>query len=95
MARYDVRVFSDSVAVAVCALGLLVAIWSRNVLGTEWSQDVELKQGHKLVQRGPYRFMRHPIYSGHLLMGLGTPLAPACLLRLQGSPRSLWVFGSN
>jgi protein-S-isoprenylcysteine O-methyltransferase Ste14 len=77
-------VFSDSVAVAVCALGLFVAIWSRHVLGTEWSQDVELKQGHKLVQRGPYRFMRHPIYSGHLLMGLGTAIGSGLLIAFVG-----------
>jgi hypothetical protein len=42
---------SDSVGVAICILGLFVAIWSRKVLGAEWSRDVELKQGHKLVER--------------------------------------------
>jgi protein-S-isoprenylcysteine O-methyltransferase Ste14 len=77
-------VFSDSVAVASCALGLFVAIWSRKVLGAEWSQDVELKQGHKLVERGPYRFMRHPIYTGHLLMGLGTAMGSGLLVAFAG-----------
>jgi len=43
-------VFSDSVAVAICALGLFVAIWSRKVLGAEWSRDVGLKQEHKLAR---------------------------------------------
>ncbi len=38
-------VLSDSVGVSICVLGLLVAIWSRKVLGAEWSRDVELKQG--------------------------------------------------
>ena len=77
-------VFSDSVAVAICALGFLVAIWSRKALGAEWSRDVELKQGHKLVERGPYRFMRHPIYTGHLLMGLGTAIASGLLVAFAG-----------
>jgi protein-S-isoprenylcysteine O-methyltransferase Ste14 len=36
--------FSDSVGVAICVLGLLVAIWSRKALGAEWSRDVELKR---------------------------------------------------
>jgi protein-S-isoprenylcysteine O-methyltransferase Ste14 len=53
-------ILSDSVAVAICALGSLLAIWSRKTLGAEWSRDVELKQGHKLVERGPYGLMRHP-----------------------------------
>jgi protein-S-isoprenylcysteine O-methyltransferase Ste14 len=77
-------VFSDSVAVAICALGLFVAIWSRKVLGAEWSRDVELKQAHKLVEHGPYRFMRHPIYTGHLLMGLGTAVAAGLLVAFVG-----------
>ena len=77
-------VLSDSVGVSICVLGLVVAIWSRKVLGAEWSRDVELKQGHKLVERGPYRFMRHPIYTGHLLMGLGTAIASGSLVAFAG-----------
>lgn len=42
--------------------------------------DVELKQGHRLVKIGPYRFMRHPIYTGHLLMGVGMAIASGLLL---------------
>jgi protein-S-isoprenylcysteine O-methyltransferase Ste14 len=76
--------FSDSFGVAICALGLFVAIWSRKVLGSEWSQDVELKQGHQLVERGPYRLMRHPIYTGHLLMGLGTAIASGLVVAFVG-----------
>ncbi len=53
-------------------------------IGAEWSQDVELKQGHKLVESGPYRFMRHPIYTGHLLMGLGTAIASGRVIALAG-----------
>jgi len=83
--------FSDSVALAICAVGLFVAIWSRKVLGVEWSRDVELKQGHKLVERGPYRFMRHPIYTGHLLMGLGTAIGSGLLVAFAGL--ALFVVG--
>jgi hypothetical protein len=39
-------VLSDSLAVAICAPGAILAIWSRKTLGAEWSQDVELKLGH-------------------------------------------------
>lgn len=59
------------VGAAVCVAGLGVAIWSRWKLGGNWSSDVRYKEGHELVQTGPYRFVRHPIYSGILLMCLG------------------------
>jgi protein-S-isoprenylcysteine O-methyltransferase Ste14 len=60
--------------VAVCAAALAFAIWARRTLGAEWSQDVELKQGHRLIVRGPYRLVRHPIYTAHLLMALGAAI---------------------
>jgi protein-S-isoprenylcysteine O-methyltransferase Ste14 len=60
--------------VVLCALGLAFAIWARRTLGADWSQDVELKQGHRLVIQGPYRLVRHPIYTAHLLMALGSAI---------------------
>jgi protein-S-isoprenylcysteine O-methyltransferase Ste14 len=57
-----------------CALGLVVAIWSRRTLAGNWSSTVTFKQGHELIQTGPYRFVRHPIYTGILLMCLGTAI---------------------
>jgi protein-S-isoprenylcysteine O-methyltransferase len=56
----------------VCVFGLLVTIWSRRTLGGNWSSEVAFKQGHELVKTGPYRYARHPIYTGLLLMCLGT-----------------------
>jgi protein-S-isoprenylcysteine O-methyltransferase Ste14 len=75
---------SGSLAVVICALGLLVSVWSRKALGKEWSRDVELKQEHKLVERGPYSLVRHPIYTGHLLMGLGTAIGSGRLVAFAG-----------
>jgi len=55
-------------------VGLCVAIWARVTLGGNWSARVTLKEEHELVQRGPYRVVRHPIYAGLLLMILGTAI---------------------
>jgi protein-S-isoprenylcysteine O-methyltransferase Ste14 len=60
--------------VMLCASGMVFAIWSRHTLGDDWSQDVELKQGHRLVLRGPYSLVRHPIYTAHLLIALGSAI---------------------
>jgi protein-S-isoprenylcysteine O-methyltransferase Ste14 len=52
--------------------GLAVSIWSRLLLGANWSATVTYREGHELIERGPYRFVRHPMYSGFLLMISGT-----------------------
>jgi protein-S-isoprenylcysteine O-methyltransferase Ste14 len=59
----------------VCAGGLIFALWARRTLGANWSGIVTLKQDHELVTRGPYCYVRHPIYTGMLAMFLGTALA--------------------
>jgi len=61
-------------AAAVVVAGLGVTLWARAALGRNWSGNVTFKEGHELVVRGPYRVVRHPIYSGLLLMALGTAM---------------------
>jgi protein-S-isoprenylcysteine O-methyltransferase Ste14 len=71
-------------AVILCVAGLLVALWARIVLGRNWSGMVTLKEGHELVERGPYRFVRHPIYTGILAMFFATSLVQRHLAGLVG-----------
>jgi len=59
-------------AYALTVAGLVTLIWARLSLGTNWSATVTFREGHELVERGPYRFVRHPIYTGMLLMVAGT-----------------------
>jgi protein-S-isoprenylcysteine O-methyltransferase Ste14 len=61
--------------VVLTALGLAVAGWARWHLGRNWSAEVSVKEGHTLIRSGPYRAVRHPIYSGMLLALIGTSLA--------------------
>jgi protein-S-isoprenylcysteine O-methyltransferase Ste14 len=55
--------------------GLGLAIWARIYLGRNWGMPMTKKEEPELVTSGPYRFVRHPIYSGLLLAVLGTALA--------------------
>jgi protein-S-isoprenylcysteine O-methyltransferase Ste14 len=57
---------------AIVALGLLITLWARFTLGTNWSGSVTFKENHELITSGPYAFVRHPIYTGLLTMLLGT-----------------------
>ena len=54
------------------AAGVAVAIWARWHLGSNWSGVVTLKEGHELIRTGPYKTIRHPIYTGILLSLFGT-----------------------
>ncbi|HEX4054825.1 MAG TPA: isoprenylcysteine carboxylmethyltransferase family protein [Tepidisphaeraceae bacterium] len=73
-------IFSETVwtqigGVVLCAAGIGLAIWARRILGTNWSGLITLKENHELIRHGPYRFVRHPIYSGVILAMIGTVLA--------------------
>jgi protein-S-isoprenylcysteine O-methyltransferase Ste14 len=69
----------DSLGLIVCAGGIACSIWARWHLGANWSGAPSLKQEHELVTSGPYRFVRHPIYTGLLLALLGTALVSGAL----------------
>jgi len=59
-------------AAILCLCGLGFCFWARAVLGRNWSGTVTLKEDHELIVRGPYRLVRHPIYTGLLAMLIGT-----------------------
>ena len=61
------------ILIQASALGL--AIWARRHLGTNWSAAVVAKVDHQLIQTGPYRVIRHPIYTAMLGNHLGIAIA--------------------
>lgn len=79
-----------------CALiggGLALRFWSIHVLARFFTVDVSVQQGHELVRHGPYRWVRHPSYTGALLcfLGLGIGLANVFALPLLCLP-VYWAF---
>jgi protein-S-isoprenylcysteine O-methyltransferase Ste14 len=58
--------------VALCIAGLAICVWARFTLGSNWSGTITLKEKHELIVRGPYRLVRHPIYTGLLMMAMAT-----------------------
>jgi protein-S-isoprenylcysteine O-methyltransferase Ste14 len=92
----DVLVYA--IAFGLLPLGLILlsleagafafAWWARLALGRLWSGMITLREGHRVIQTGPYRLVRHPIYTGFLgaawsfalLVGAPRPLLGALLL---------------
>lgn len=64
----------EAVGLVLFALGLGFAIWARVHLGRNWGTPMSQKDEPELVTSGPYRLVRHPIYSGILVAGVGTAL---------------------
>ena len=65
------------IGLALAIVGVALAIWARWHLGENWSGTVTLKEEHELVRSGPYRYIRHPIFTGMLVALAGTVLALA------------------
>jgi protein-S-isoprenylcysteine O-methyltransferase Ste14 len=51
---------------ALESAGFALAVWARRTLGGNWSGEVRIATGHQLVRVGPYRLIRHPIYTAVL-----------------------------
>ena len=51
------------IGVAVFTTGIGVAVWARIYLGRNWGMPTTQKEDPELVTSGPYRFVRHPIYT--------------------------------
>ncbi len=98
-----------TVAIAVASVWLVNA--AARHLGKQWALAARLVEGHDLIQDGPYRFVRNPIYTGMFGMLLATGLAvtqwipllvaivlfiPGTYIRIRSEERLLrQAFGSE
>lgn len=60
-----------NIGLVFCVIGAFIACWSRYLLGKNWSLSVQRKENHELIQNGIYKLLRHPIYTGLLLLFIG------------------------
>ena len=65
----------EVIGLAVFLSGLALAVWARVYLGRNWGMPMSQKVDPELVTTGPYRKVRHPIYSGIILAMIGTTIA--------------------
>ena len=63
------------IGLAAFILGLALAVWARVYIGRNWGMPMSRKADPELVTTGPYRRVRHPIYSGIILAAVGTAIA--------------------
>ena len=68
------RMFASAGLVLFVA-GLILRWWAIITLGRFFTVDVTIEKDHELVERGPFRLVRHPSYSGVLLAFVGLALS--------------------
>jgi protein-S-isoprenylcysteine O-methyltransferase Ste14 len=73
-AEYPLRVGRLVAGITCFAIGLWFFYRSHADLGTNWSITLEVREGHRLITQGVYRWVRHPMYSALLLYCVGQAL---------------------
>jgi protein-S-isoprenylcysteine O-methyltransferase Ste14 len=75
-----VRVVGFGVGLA----GAVLLVWASVLLGRLMIHEAAVRDDHALIESGPYRFVRHPVYAGYLALLLGSGVASlnVCLLLL-------------
>lgn len=79
---------------ALAVGGVALAFWARAILGRNWSGSVTIKHDHELILRGPYSFVRHPIYTGLLTGMFGSAIIIGfvrCFLGVLVCILALWL----
>jgi protein-S-isoprenylcysteine O-methyltransferase Ste14 len=78
--------------VALVATGFLFAWWARIHLGRLWSDWLTKKAGHHVVDTGPYRLVRHPIYFGLIFAAFATAIEKGTSFALTGAAILAFAF---
>jgi protein-S-isoprenylcysteine O-methyltransferase Ste14 len=80
------------IGLAFTVPGLCFAVWARMHLGKYWSGRITLKVNHRVIQTGPYAWVRHPIYSGLILALFGTAITLGTISAFAGFAFMLLSF---
>ena len=63
------------VGLAIGVAGVVLLVWASILLGRFMVHEAAVREDHTLIEGGPYRFVRHPVYAGYLALLLGSGVA--------------------
>jgi protein-S-isoprenylcysteine O-methyltransferase Ste14 len=63
------------VGLVIGLAGVVLLVWACVLLGRFLMHEAAVREDHALIERGPYRFVRHPVYAGYLALLLGSGVA--------------------
>ena len=80
-----INLWISGIGVGIVAVRIWLKWWAMFTLGEYWSVHIEIRESHKLVKEGPYRYLRHPAYLSNLLAYFGIPLIANAYYTLIGA----------
>src|SRR4051812_6310466 len=83
------------IGIAIGATGLGIRIWSMKVLGTSYTRSLRTSNSQTIIDRGPYRLVRHPGYVGSILVWAGSRLAVNWLIAAATAVALVLVYVSR
>jgi len=72
---HSVPVWLRSIGLVLSLAGIGLLVWTHEHLGRQWSADLVIQSSHVLITSGPYRWIRHPMYSALFAFFIGTALS--------------------
>lgn len=64
----------STISLFIMILGLLIRTWAIYTLGNYFTMHLSIQKEHKIIHRGPYKYIRHPSYLGAFLTYFGTTI---------------------
>lgn len=74
------NIYLQGFALVIYSAGLILRYWSLILLGNHFSRNVEVSKDQELISHGPYKYVRHPLYTGLFLLTIAVPLFVGNLL---------------
>ena len=88
--RYNFAVIVAGTVLTV--FGTVLRAWGVWTLGEYFSAHIEIKDKHELIEKGPYKFIRHPAYAGNIIQAAGIPLVLNAYYSLSISAVLIFLF---
>jgi len=79
-----INLWISGIGIGIVAARIWLKWWAMLTLGEYWSVHIEIRESHKLIKDGPYRYIRHPAYLSNLMAYLGIPLIANAYYTLIG-----------
>ena len=84
--------FTFLLGLALFIGGFTLRVWAIRILGRLFTFEIGIRPEHKIIEEGPYRYIRHPSYTGYALLLVGMGLALSSMFGLLGMLGGTLVF---